>query len=294
MNDQAEKLRKMMGNVSEKQARTLAVVSGKGGVGKSNISINTAVLLTRKGYKVLLFDLDIGMGNVNILLGSSHQKTISDFLQSELSLQDIIQTGSDGISYIAGGNGLNEVAKMDDRMAAKLLAGFEEVHSQYDYVIFDMAAGATSATLKMLLAADEILVVTTPEPTAIMDAYSMIKYICLEGYDNRFMLVCNRADDEEQGRNTLHKLQNVSTQFLQRDLELLGIVLEDKHVRKAVIAQSALCISYPSSPASVCLNNIIDRYLEDQVSGELPIAKNSFIGKIRRLLFEKEDRGWRK
>lgn len=294
MNDQAEKLRELMGKDPKKQARTLAVVSGKGGVGKSNISINTAVLLARKGYKVLLFDLDIGMGNVNILLGSSHRRTISDFLNSDLPLQDIVQTGSDGISYIAGGNGLNEVEKMDNRMAAKLLAGFEEVNSQYDYVIFDMAAGASSATLQMLLATDEVLVVTTPEPTAIMDAYSMIKFICLEGYDNRFMLVCNRADNEQQGRNTLQKLQSVSSQFLQRDMELLGIVPEDKHVRKAVIAQSALCVSYPSSPAAVRLNEIIDRYLEDQVSAQLPMAKNSFVGKIRRLLFEKEEREWRK
>lgn len=293
MRDQAEKLRMMMQGELGKQAKTIAVVSGKGGVGKSNISINMAVILAQKGHKVLLFDLDIGMGNVNILLGRSFPKTISDYLQNDLPIQDIIHQGGDGVSYIAGGNGLNEVATMDMYMAERLLAGLELLQNQFDYIIFDMAAGAASATLQVLLSADDIIVVTTPEPTAIMDAYSMMKFICLEGFNSRFMLICNRADSEKQGKDTLIRLQQAAHKFLQQEINLLGIVPEDKNVRKAVIAQNAFYRQFPASEAAKSLEKIVEKYMDGNIGTQLT-NKESFIGKIRRLFLEKEERGWRK
>src|SRR5690606_13767454 len=125
------------------------IVSGKGGVGKTNISTNLALTLADKGKRVLLFDFDIGMGNVNILLGTTSNSNISAFLQDDVPLKSIIQHTANGISYISAGNGLNEVMEMDNRMYNRLLDGLSELQAEYDFIIFDMAAGATTTALNI-------------------------------------------------------------------------------------------------------------------------------------------------
>ncbi|MBS4198974.1 MinD/ParA family protein [Bacillus sp. FJAT-49732] len=282
MKDQAEKLRLKMTNLSKSHAKTIAVVSGKGGVGKSNISINIAMLLNKKGNRVLLFDFDIGMGNVNILLGKPSRLTLSEFLLEEVTLKDTVNDTFEGVSYIAAGNGLNETIQINERMLSRLLEGLRELQQQYDYIIFDMGAGATSASLKVLLAADDIIVITTPEPTAITDAYSMMKFICFEGATGNFFLICNRADSEKQGRETLERLKQTALKFLHKEVEPLGVLPEDSHVRKAVINQTAFSISYPRSAISVKLENLVHSYLEGNNTDSSNKAVDSFIHRLRR------------
>ncbi|MEK3886957.1 MinD/ParA family protein [Bacillus sp. FSL K6-3431] len=287
MKDQAEMLRIKMQKKSENFARTIAIVSGKGGVGKTNISTNLALTLVDKGYRVLLFDFDIGMGNVNILLGSVSHSNISAFLQDDIPISSIIQKTQDGIAYISAGNGLNEVVEMDNRMLDRLLDALSVLQADYDYIIFDMAAGATTTALNILLSADDIFVVCTPEPTAITDAYSMMKFICSAQSESRFLLICNRAETSVQGTETLYRLQKTVQKFLQKDVELLGVLPEDKHVRKAVISQTVFTKKYPKADISLKLKRMVDIYIE----GDSHYATNqfSFVNKLRRF-FNKEGR----
>ncbi|MBW8350513.1 MinD/ParA family protein [Bacillus sp. IITD106] len=285
MKDQAEKLRLKMTSLAKSQAKTIAVVSGKGGVGKSNISINIALLLNKMNKRVLLFDFDLGMGNVNIILGQSSRLTLSEFLHEEATLNDIVNDTHEGVSYIAAGNGLNETIHIDERMLARLLDGLRELQQQYDYIIFDMGAGATSASLKVLLAVDDIMVISTPEPTAITDAYSMMKFICLEGATGNLFLICNRADTEKQGLETLERLKQTVYKFLHREVIMLGILPEDSHVRKAVINQTAFSIAYPKSSISVKLEKIVYTYVNENNLEYENRLNDSFINRLRRFFF---------
>lgn len=289
MKDQAEKLRLRLQNHSEKSARTIAIVSGKGGVGKTNISTNLALDLADKGNKVLLFDFDIGMGNVNIILGTTSKSNISAFLQEGVPLKSIIQDTADGISYISAGNGLNEVLEMDNQTFDRLLEGLSELQAEYDFIIFDMAAGATTTSLNVLLSADDVFVVCTPEPTAITDAYSMMKFICSVQTNSRFLLICNRAENNRQGKETLERLQSAAQKFLQKEVTLLGSLPEDKHVRKAVISQTAFSRKFPNADISLKLKKMVDLYIEGNYSDQ-SINQSSFISKLRSIFSNKEGR----
>lgn len=285
MNDQAAKLRQILHHRNRPMAKTIAVVSGKGGVGKSNISINTAIMLARRGYKVLLFDFDIGMGNVNILLGETGQLTLADFLQNDIPFENIIYTMHEQhVSYISAGNGLNELLEIDEVKTNKLLLVLRDLQLDYDYIIFDMAAGAGNASLNLLLATEDIFVVATPEPTSVMDAYSMMKFICLKKASGRMMLICNRADNEKQGYETLERLKAAALKFLHKDVHILGVLPEDSHVRKSVINQTAFSIGFPNSPITKKLETLVHLYLSGEKDNREE-KKELFVGKLRRLLF---------
>lgn len=291
MKDQAEKLREKLKSKYTNTAKTLAIVSGKGGVGKSNISINIALLLAKKGKKVLLFDFDIGMGNIHVLLGTDAQKTISDFLYQEIPIQEIIYDGPDNVSFISAGNGFSNIVELDQIMVVRLIAGLEQLQHQYDYIMFDMGAGATSSNLQILLSVDDIIVVTTPEPTSITDAYSMMKYISNLDSGNQFYLICNRAEKEKEGLYTLERLQLTVSKFLNKDIRLLGVLLEDSHVRKAVKLQVPFYHAFPTSSISVKLEKMVEQYLGND---DNPMFKsgttNRFIRKFRNFFFERQGR----
>jgi len=291
MRDQAEKLREKIKNKNAQIAKTIAVVSGKGGVGKSNISINIALLLAKRGKKVLLFDFDIGMGNVHVLLGTDAQRTISDFLYQDIPLQEIIYQGNNNVSFISAGNGFSNIVELDQRMVDRLILGLEELQHLFDYIIFDMGAGATNSNLQILLSVDDIFVVTTPEPTAITDAYSMMKYISNLESANQFYLICNRAEREKEGMYTLERLQLTVSTFLNKDIHLLGVLLEDSHVRKAVKLQVPLYHAFPNSSIAVRLEKMVEQYLGDtQDSSFQTDTSNRFIRKFRNFFIERQGR----
>src|SRR5699024_492063 len=179
MNDQAEQLRHhVKGHTNV--AKTISIVSGKGGVGKSNTALNFCIELQKRGKKVLLFDLDIGMGNIDILLGKTPKYTIVDLFTDFMPIHDMIEIGPKGLSYIAGGCSLNDLVQMDPYKLDYFFQQYDLLVMEFDYIFFDMGAGATESSLAFILSSDECIVVTTPEPTAITDAYSMIKQIVLK------------------------------------------------------------------------------------------------------------------
>ncbi|WP_201713806.1 MinD/ParA family protein [Rossellomorea arthrocnemi] len=284
MKDQAYNLRRKMLLTDSKPAETIAIVSGKGGVGKSNISTNLSILLGKENKKVLLFDLDIGMGNIHILLGSHHSYSIMDYIEEkELEIETIICENVHGISYISGGNGLKNIVEWKEKQIERFFEVMDYAIHKYDYILFDMGAGATQETLEFLLAMDEIIVVTTPEPTSITDAYSMMKYICLRDEDKPFYLLCNRAERKKEGLETITRLQETMRKFLHKEIVSLGVLPEDSTVRKAVIHQTPIVVGYPASALTMSLRTMVHQLTGTAESSER--KGTGFVKSIRKLFF---------
>ncbi|WP_235420911.1 MinD/ParA family protein [Jeotgalibacillus soli] len=280
--DQAETLRRQMLKSQGKLGKAIAVVSGKGGVGKSNFSINFATELSSKGYKVILLDMDIGMGNVHILVGHTADNTILDYLEGEQPIMDVVQKGPGGLFYISGGSGLNRMVEWKDIQVDRLLRGFEDLQKEYDYLIFDMGAGASANGLELITAVDEVIVITTSEPTSIMDAYSMMKFIYLRDQEKKFSILCNRVMNPEEGKQALSRLQIAMRRFLNKEVHILGSIPEDSTVRKAVSEQSPFVASYPDSKAAKTLKLLATHYI-DQSEVEVHASSNHFIQKLTKL-----------
>lgn len=287
MKDQAEQLRKLI--EQEKQtAKTVAVISGKGGVGKSNFSLNFSILLSKQGKRVLLFDMDIGMGNVEILMGSSSKHSIIDFFQKEYSLHNLIVEGSYGVSYISGGNGQSNLFTMNANQFERFTVQFSDLQKNYDFIIFDFGAGITKESSDFLLCVDEIITITTPEPPAIMDAYSVIKYIHSREKDIPIFLVCNRIMKESQVKHTVFRLQTTLKRFLGKEIISLGSLPESNYVLQAVSRQIPFLIYKPHAAISVALEAITRQYLSMELGEIKKQKKPSFIVKLKNFFNERK------
>jgi flagellar biosynthesis protein FlhG len=286
MSDQAERLRLRLG-IEQKIKKAIAVVSGKGGVGKSNFSLNFAIYLSKQDYKVLLFDMDIGLGNLDILMGSAPDYTIVDYFQKDIPLEKIIVTGPGGIHYIAGGSGLAPFVKLGEAKLDRFLEDLELRFEEYDYLIFDMGAGMREDFAAFLRSVNEVFVVTTPEPTAIMDAYAMLKYVHLLESSIPLYVVVNRAHSVRDGMETIQRLSKVVDQFLGRRLISLGILPDDKTVQTAVRRQVPFVNLNEKSPVSRSLKKIADRYLQPEPLSRIHAVKTHFVSKLKKFLFER-------
>jgi flagellar biosynthesis protein FlhG len=291
MDDQAKNLRKMLQMASDPKMSTkvIAVVSGKGGVGKSNFSINFAIELSKSGKKVLLFDLDIGMANVDILMGISSKYTILDMIERELSIWDIVEEGPEGLSFVAGGTGFSSLFQLNPRKLARFLQQLELINGQYDYIIFDMGAGATKDSLHFILSANEIIVVTTPEPTSVTDAYSMVKYIQLKDQEIPMKVLVNRAETLIEGKKTFSNLKLVTEQFLKKEITLLGIIPNDQIVFKAGKVQKPFILYAPSCKPSQAIKEIVRGFIGNgkERNEETTPPFSMFMRKIKQYFTEK-------
>ena len=282
MRDQAEKLRMQMLESQNPIGRSIAVVSGKGGVGKSNFSMNFASLLVKEGKKVVIVDMDIGMGNIHILIGKTVQASLTDYLEGNLLLDDVIYEGPDGLRYISGGSGMTSIVEWSPSMFDKLIEAFQYLQNHFDYILFDMGAGATKWSLQLLMSVDEIIVISTAEPTSIMDAYSMMKYIHLKDADKTFYLLCNRVFNREEGEETLDRLQSVMKRFLSKEVIKLGSLPEDPVVRKSVREQVPFTKLYPEAPISKTMQKMVLRFIQQSTTEVHPVdEKKGFIGKLK-------------
>lgn len=285
--DQAANLRQTMQRLKiKKHAKTIAVVSGKGGVGKSNFTINFALKLIEQNKKVLIIDLDIGMGNVDILLGLQAKQSIVEMYENHLSIRDIIEIGPNDIAYISAGSGLSTVFNMDEAKLNYFLDQFNEITSDYDYIFFDMGAGASNDSLAYILAADECILVTTPEPTSMMDGYAMIKHIHYKNEQLPFYLLINRAQSVNEGKQIIKKLQRVTQHFLGKEITPLGVLPDDKKVSKAVISQVPFVLYDSSAHVSRAIEQIVKQYLTDTINVDQK-APSSFISKLKKFIKER-------
>ncbi len=261
MHDQAEKLRLRLRRQTEgKTAQTVAVISGKGGVGKSNFILNFAISLSRQGRRVLLFDMDIGMGNVHLLAGLSPKASIVDFLTGACSLPEIIEKGPESISFISGGSGLSAPVKWEPEKIAELQREIRQLMFEYDDFLFDFGAGMQEETVRLLLGMDHVITIVTPEVTSIMDAYSAMKLLILNAYGGNLYLVGNRMKNEKENFDTLNRLQNALSRFLHQKVPVLGYLPEDAFVVQAAKLQIPFLLYKENGKAAKNVRIIAERF----------------------------------
>lgn len=290
MNDQAEGLRNLVRAQSGTPARTtriITVTSGKGGVGKSNFTLNFALTLQSLGYRTLVFDADIGLANIDVLMGLTPKYNLYHLLKREKTIWEIIQTGYHDLEFIAGGSGFNDLLRLSEPELDYFVQQVEQLNGHVDFLIFDTGAGLSKETLKFIVAAEQTVVVTTPEPTAITDAYAIIKMVHSMGYRVHFTLVVNRTTDEKEGKQTADKIAMVAKQFLGLDIPTLGFVPDDANVSQAVKRQVPFTIAYPRSPASRSIRELVLRFTSNRytpLSPNEPAGVKGFLSKMLKLV----------
>ncbi|MFC4320163.1 MinD/ParA family protein [Litchfieldia salsa] len=284
MTDQAQNLRNQLKSIEKKKTKTIAVISGKGGVGKSNFSLNFSLALSQSGQKVLLFDMDIGMGNIDILMGVSSPYSFIDLFERDLSIRDIIKSVPDQLSYISGGTGLSSLFNLDKEKFNYFVNQMHDIMPEYNYLIFDMGAGISEENLQFLLTVDEIFVITTPEPTSITDAYSAMKHICSYTKDIPFFLIVNKAQNEKEGIATIERIDHAVKHFLYKETIKLGSIPDDKNVVKAVKHQVPVLIYSPKSSVSRSIEEIVRTYTSQTPTGTIVKEHTPFISKLRQLI----------
>lgn len=296
MKDQAENLRKIMqrnqkveDNVIVKdKARVLAVTSGKGGVGKTNFAINLSIALKRLNYKVLILDADIGMANIEILTGVNIKYTVADLITKDKTIHEIISKGPKGINIISGGSGLNEVLLMNLDNTKKVLKEIKKLETLVDFIIIDTGAGISNIVLNFVMAADEVIVVTTPDPTSLMDGYTMIKTLTSNGYKGKLNIVVNIVNNKMEAVNIFNKINKVSNNFLDTNLHFLGYLEKSRLVNKAVINQQPFILTSPNSLVSRNINNMALSFTNTGKSININSEKG-FADKLKDFIFKRGD-----
>ena len=263
MDDQAQQLRERMQNNKERPTRLVTVSSGKGGVGKSNFSLNFGLGLMERGHRTVLFDVDLGFANLDVLMGLSPRKNLYHLLEPDATVWDILEKGPGNLEFIAGGSGFTQIMQLEEDKLDRLFSRLQPLQGYAETIIFDTGAGLSKESLRFMLSADEVILVTTPEPTAITDVYAVIKMLHTRNPDTRIRLVINRATSEREGNATAEKLAMVAKRFLDMEITALGHIADDPHVSKAVKLQRPLLLAYPQSQASRSIRKLVGNYLQN-------------------------------
>lgn len=251
--DQAQGIRQMK---SQKPVRVIAVTSGKGGVGKSNVTVNLAVSLAQIGEKVMVMDADMGLANIDVLLGLSPHMNLSHVINGECTLEETIIEGPRGIKIIPAASGIAAMSDLTPAQNAGVIRSFSELTEPVDTLLIDTAAGISDSVVSYTRAAREVIVVVCDEPASITDAYAMIKVMNRDFDVQRFHVLSNQAQGVQQGRDLYNKLYRVSQKYLDVTLDYLGAVPYDDCLKKAVQKQKTVVEAYPRSPASMSFRQV--------------------------------------
>lgn len=279
MNDQAARLREMIQqkkrldkikNDKDKyqeqmQPRVICITSGKGGVGKTNFTLNLAIALSQQNKRVVIIDADLGLANIDVVMGVLPKYSLLDVINGNKTLKEVVIQGPNGIKIVSGGSGILDLIDMSGEKLKDLIEKFNELNQMADIILIDTGAGLSKSVLSFVLAAQEVIVVCTPEPTAVTDAYAMIKTIGLKDSNKCLRLLVNRVESIKEGKMTFEKLQNVSSRFLNIKLEKLGYLSEDIHVSRSVKLQKPFLLQYPRSVVSKNIEIIAQRLLDKDV-----------------------------
>ena len=267
MEDQISELREIMRGGAEApkprdshKTRIIAITSGKGGVGKSNLAVNMAIAYSQLGKKVILIDGDLGMANVNVLLNVVPKYNLLQVINKQRTMQEIILDSEYGIKFIAGANGFSKIANLSKDELDYFATQFSSL-SNADIIIIDTGAGISNNVLSFVAASDEVYVVTTPEPTAITDAYGMIKIITTEIEDREIniQLLVNRVHSADEGKRIADRIISIVGQFLNYKVNYVGFVYEDTAVQNSVIRQKPFIVVAPQSKPAMCVKHIVGR-----------------------------------
>ncbi|WP_026881264.1 MinD/ParA family protein [Clostridium akagii] len=265
MLDQAQRLRQMASgskerNVAKSSPKIITVTSGKGGVGKSNFVVNLALTLQKNGKKVLIFDADVGMGNDDVLLGFMPKYNVFDIIFNHKDIEDVIVTGPYGVKLLPGGSGItrvNEITNIQRNAFLDKLSKLEDL----DYIIMDTGAGVNRSVLGFIACSDELVIIITPEPTSIMDAYSLIKAVVHFKIKSKAKVVINRTLDKKEGQATFDKFSGAVKTFLKIDVDYLGSISEDRKLIEAVRNQKPFVVANPNCEAAQDILKISNKIL---------------------------------
>ncbi|HOX12737.1 MAG TPA: MinD/ParA family protein [Spirochaetia bacterium] len=289
MEDQAQKLRELMqagapsaapqGASSQKRTRVITVTSGKGGVGKTNLSVNLALAYAQQGKRVIVLDADLGLANVNIMLNMIPKYNLYHVIRKQKTMKEIILDTDYGIQIVAGASGFSKIANLSEEERQSFISELYSLAGA-DIIIIDTSAGVSSNVLSFVAAADDAIIITTPEPTAITDAYGIIKIIAteVENLNIGLKLVVNRVKSVLEGKKVAERIINISGQFLNLKVEYLGCIYEDPIVPASVIRQRPFILSDPKSKAAISVHHLVSRIEKTDFSDDKGIGR--FIRKL--------------
>ncbi len=250
--DQANGLRELVerNRPSGAPLRVIAVTSGKGGVGKTHLSCNLAVLAARGGRRALVIDADLGLANADIVLGIEPHRHLGHLLDGTVPLQEVLASGPEGISVLAASTGVQELTRLDDAQKLRLVTALDYIEDRFDLVLVDCSAGIGDNVLFFAGAAQEVILVVSPEPTSLTDAYATVKVLSQQAGVEHFQVIVNPVPSEAQGREVWERLTRVTDRFLQARVAYLGHVPRDENLMRALMAQQPVVQLFPRSPSS--------------------------------------------
>lgn len=267
----------------KKLTKVIAVTSGKGGVGKTSIAINFAIALTELDKRVLVFDADLGMANVDVLLNLKPEYDILDVITGNKKVKEVIVNGPKGIRFIPGASGLQQLAYLSDSQFNNIISGFNEIEGEYDYMLIDTGAGLSRNVTDFLLASDEVFLVTTTEPHAIMDAYSIVKVMTDLKADKNINLMVNRCESPGEALTVANKMQVTGRRFLNVEINYLGHILEDKNVSRSIKSQVPLLVQSPEAPASRCIRALAKTCTGETAQKSRQAGIVGFLSRLKKL-----------
>lgn len=272
--DQAEQLRNIIKMQVQPQmaSRVITVTSGKGGVGKTSLAVNLAIELQRRGKRVIILDADFGLANIEVMLGVRPIFNLADLMFKGKTLKDIIMPGPEGIGFISGGSGIKELASLTRDQVFYVMQSLSELDDMADVIIVDTGAGIADSVLEFAAASEEVLLVVTPEPTSITDAYALLKTLNrsqdFQASRTVIKLVSNRVKDWKEGKDIYDKVSVVADKFLNIKLEYMGAVLNDGNVSRSVMQQKPLVLAYPHTAAALSVSYLAGNLQENQAFNE--------------------------
>lgn len=269
--DQAEKLRNVIKLKNQHQAmtaRVITVTSGKGGVGKSNVAVNLAVQMTKLGKKVLIFDADFGLANVEVMFGAIPKYNLGDLIYHGKSIREIITEGPMGIGFISGGAGIMGLNNLTKDQILYFIKSLKELDELADIILVDTGAGISDSVLEFVMASPEVVLVTTPEPSSLTDSYSLLKTLYRNPNflreETEIRVLSNRAASLEEGKNVYDKLNSVVEQFLEGKIDYLGMIPQDIMLEKSVRQQKPVSINVPEARSSKAFEVMAVNLLEHE------------------------------
>lgn len=291
MSDQANRLREIVKKVNndniktsietiKTSAKVITVTSGKGGVGKTNITVNLAIALTKLGYRVVVIDADLGLANIDVVFGTLPKYTLVDVIKNGKNVLDVLCTGPNKVKFISGGSGVEELTRLTQLELENFVRNIGLLDKIADVILIDTGAGISENVLRFVMAADDVVVITTPEPTSTTDAYALIKAIGIRNKEKNIKMIINRTETAIEAQTAMQKLNSVSQKFLQVKLQFLGYVSNDVMVPKAVKQQKPFVLLYPDCMASKNLTEIAKKIMKSPTNNVKDSGIKGFFNKF--------------
>lgn len=277
--DQAQSLRDIMRSRTVHSMKVITVTSAKGGVGKSSVALNLAIALNKLGKRTLVVDMDLGLANIDVMLGAKAEHDLLSVIRDNKDIRDIIGTGLCGVKFISGGSGVEEMINLNEQAVKRIIRQLMSLEDIADTIIFDTGAGISDIILRLICASDDTILVTTPEPTSFMDAYALVKIIGQRDMRPSIQLVVNKAETEREANAAIAGFIRIAQKYTGISVKGLGYILNDDHMVRAVKLQVPLLVSFPGSRAAMNFERLAVTYLEIPDSGEPGIS-----GFLKRLL----------